>query len=98
MLVIDRNFKKEALEMVDFLNRKMVTDIEWSVYSTFKNGIEYHDMTFKVYTMHMEFGICDYYFHVDGLNTWNREVLEENISSYFKGIKGLKFHSVKAYA
>lgn len=98
MLLIDKNSKKEALEMVDFLNRKMVTDIEWSIYTTEKMGIEYHNVTFKVYTLHMEFGIIDYYFDVQDLNTWNKDVLIENITSYFKGIKGLKYHSVKAYA
>jgi hypothetical protein len=91
MLVIDKNSKKEALEMVDFLNEKIITDIEWTIF-TEKNklGIVSHNIRFKISTIHMGYGFDNYYFIIDGLNTWNKDILLENITNHYDGkIKGL---------
>lgn len=89
MLLIDKNSSKAEHELVDFLNEKMVTDLEYRIDSFVKKGITYHNITFKVFTLHMEYGIQTTYFFVEGRCKHNMNVLLDNINMYFKGIKGL---------
>jgi hypothetical protein len=89
MLLIDKNSSQAEHVLVDFLNEKMVTDIEYRIDGFVKNGIAYYNITFKVFTLHMEFGIQSTYFFVEGRQGHNKDVLIDNINSYYKGIKGL---------
>lgn len=89
MLVIDRNSSQAEHVLVDFLNSKMITDIEYRIDGFVRNGITFYNITFKVFTLHMEHGIQSTYFFVEGRCGHNKDVLIYNINSYFKGIKGL---------
>jgi hypothetical protein len=89
MLLIDKNSSQAEHVLVDFLNEKMVTDIEYRIDGFVKNGITYYNITFKVFTLHMEYGIQSTYFFVEGRQGHNKDVLIDNLNSYYKDIKGL---------
>lgn len=84
MILFDRNSSKEAKEVYNFLNEKMIHDVSYIVFS-YKSeyGINLHDIRIYVDYLHMGYGLTTKEFNVTNLVTWNKNIFLAIIEDEF---------------
>lgn len=86
--------RKEVEQIESFINTKMVTDVAFMVDSFEERGIEKHNITIRIDSLHMEYGIIDNWFNVNELVSHNKDVLIDTIVNHYENdITGVIRHN-----